>query len=100
MKRAALLLCAGLLAGCTTGPGTQRATVSSARLAAAIVPGQTTGAALLQAFGPATQVAFASGYQVWRYSSPAAGGGLAEFVILIDPAGVVVKTRQRAPDGR
>lgn len=97
MKRCALLLCAALLAGCATHaapPGTQ---ASAERLAAGIVPGQTTKAALLAAFGKTRAVVFDSGYEAWVYQTPAGGGRFGEFVILIDPAGVVAKTRQRPP---
>jgi len=42
-------------------------------------------------------VRFDSGFETWVYQSPAGGGQFAEFVVLIDPAGVVAKTRTRAP---
>lgn len=93
MKRA-LIACL-LLAGCATGaapPGTQ---VPAERLQQAIVPGTTTKAQLLAAFGPTKNVVFDSGYEAWVYQSPAGGGRFAEFVVLIDPTGVVSKTRIR-----
>jgi hypothetical protein len=96
MKTAALFLCAALLAGCATGPATPGAQVPAERLAS-IVPGTTTRAELLATFGKTNSVVFDSGYESWLYQSPAGGGRYAEFVVLIDPAGIVVKTRRRAP---
>lgn len=93
MKRA--LIASLLLAGCATGaapPGTQ---VPAERLQRAIVPGSTTKAQLLAAFGPTKNVVFDSGYEAWVYQSPVGGGRFAEFIVLIDPAGVVSKTRTR-----
>lgn len=95
-----LLLCAIVivLAGCAsqsaTPPGAQ---VAAERLQQAAVAGQTTKAQLLAAFGPTKAVRFDSGYEAWVYQSPAGGGRFAEFVVLIDPSGIVRKTRTRAP---
>lgn len=95
---ARLILCAALLAGCATQnaapPGTQ---VAAERLQQTVVAGQTTKAQLLAAFGPTKSVRFDSGFEAWVYQSPAGDGRFAEFVVLIDPAGVVSKTRTRAP---
>ena len=95
---ARLILCAALLTGCATQnaapPGTQ---VAAERLQQTVIAGQTTKAQLLAAFGPTKHVRFDSGYEAWVYQSPAGGGQFAEFVVLIDPAGVVSKTRTRAP---
>jgi len=96
--RAPLILCAALLAGCATQnaapPGAQ---VAAERLQQTVVAGQTTKAQLLAAFGPTKNVRFDSGFEAWVYQSPAGGGQFAEFVVLIDQAGVVAKTRTRAP---
>ena len=96
--RAPLILCAALLAGCATQnaapPGAQ---VAAERLQQTVVAGQTTKAQLLAAFGPTKNVRFDSGFEAWVYQSPAGAGQFAEFVVLIDPAGVVAKTRTRAP---
>ena len=96
--KAPLILCAALLAGCATQnaapPGAQ---VAAERLQQTVVAGQTTKAQLLAAFGPTKNVRFDSGFEAWVYQSPAGGGQFAEFVVLIDPAGVVAKTRTRAP---
>ena len=98
MNAARLLLCAALLTGCATQnaapPGAQ---VSAERLQQTVVAGQTTKAQLLAAFGPTKNVRFDSGFEAWVYQSPAGDGHYAEFVVLIDPAGVVAKTRTRAP---
>jgi len=94
MSARALFLALAVLAGCATGnapPGTQ---VPAERLAAAVVPGTTTKAELLAAFGKTQAVVFDSGYEAWLYQSPAGNGRFAEFVILINPQGVVTKTRQ------
>jgi hypothetical protein len=96
--RAPLILCAALLAGCATQnaapPGAQ---VSAERLQQTVVAGQTTKAQLLAAFGPTKNVRFDSGFEAWVYQSPAGAGQFTEFVVLIDPVGVVVKTRTREP---
>lgn len=96
--KAPLILCAALLAGCATQnaapPGAQ---VAAERLQQTVVSGQTTKAQLLAAFGPTKNVRFDSGFEAWVYQSPAGGGQFAEFVVLIDPTGVVAKTRTRAP---
>lgn len=97
MKPHALLLAAALLAGCATGTIPAGTQVPADRLAASVVPGRTTKAELLAAFGKTKAVVFDSGFEAWVYQSPAGGGRFAEFVILIDPSGVVAKTRQRAP---
>ena len=97
MKTRALLLATLVLAGCATGQGTPGTQVAAERLATSIVPGRTTKAELLASFGKTKNVVFDSGFEAWLYQSPAGSGRFAEFVILLDPAGVVVKTRQRPP---
>ena len=97
MKLRALFLASLVLAGCATGQSTQGTQVAVDRLASTIVPGRTTKAELLAAFGKTTSVVFDSGFEAWLYQSPAGGGRFSEFVVLIDPAGVVAKTRQRPP---
>jgi hypothetical protein len=87
---AALVGCAGT----PLPPGTQ---VAAGRLAQAVVSDHTTKSELLATFGPTKNVVFDSGYEAWVYQSPAGGGRYAEFVVLIDPQGVVRKTRQRPP---
>lgn len=98
MSAARLFLCAALLTGCATQhaapPGAQ---VPAERLQQTVVAGQTTKVQLLAAFGPTKNVRFDSGFEAWVYQSPAGDGRFAEFVVLIDPAGVVAKTRTRAP---
>ena len=85
------------LAGCATAPAPMGAAIPEAKLAAAIVPGQTTRAQMLAALGPTKFVHFDSGYETWLYHAPAGGGRFSEFVVLVDPAGIVCKTRRRAP---
>ena len=98
MSAARLLLCAALLSGCATQnaapPGAQ---VPAERLQQTVMAGQTTKAQLLAAFGPTKNVRFDSGFEAWVYQSPAGDGRFAEFVVLIDPAGIVAKKRTRAP---
>lgn len=86
-----------LLAACASQPAPPGAQVPLERLSQAVVPGRTTKAELIAAFGATKSVRFDSGYEAWVYQSPAGGGRFAEFVILLDPAGVVSKTRTRAP---
>jgi hypothetical protein len=93
---ACLCLLAGL-AGCASSPAPPGTQAPAERLAQSVVPGRTTKAQLLAAFGPTRNVVFDSGYEAWVYQSPAGGGRFAEFVILLDPTGVVKKTRQRPP---
>jgi hypothetical protein len=97
MKRFALSCLLAALAGCASSPEPVGAQASAERLAQTVVPGRTTKSELLAAFGPTKNVVFSSGYEAWVYQSPAGGGRFAEFVILIDPSGLVKKTRQRAP---
>lgn len=91
MKRA--LFAALLLAGCATTPAPPGTQVAAGRLQQAVVPGMTTKAQLLAAFGPTKSVMFDSGYEAWLYQSAAGAGRFSEFVILINPAGIVAKTR-------
>jgi hypothetical protein len=93
-----LLATAGLalLAGCAGTPPPPGTLAPEQRLVQTVIPGRTTKAELLAAFGPTRNLRFDSGYEVWLYQSPASGGRFSEFVILIDPQGVVSKRRQRA----
>lgn len=96
MRLRAFLGCL-VLAGCAASPVPPGTQVAGERLASAVVPGRTTKAELLAAFGPTKHVAFDSGYEAWVYQSPSGGGRFSEFVLLIGPDGVVRKTRRRAP---
>lgn len=93
------VLIAALLAACASAPppppGTQ---ADAARVAAHVVPGQSTRASVLAALGPTTALRFDNGFEVWRYQVPQGANRFAEFVILFGPDGVVRKTRARAPD--
>ena len=97
MRGTLLALLMGVLTGCATAPAPIGTSIPAARLDTAVVPGQTTRAQMLAVLGPTKFVHFDSGYEVWLYQSPADGGRFAEFVVLVDPAGVVRKTRRRAP---
>jgi hypothetical protein len=99
MKRLALLLFAVVLAGCATTPAAPPGTVvPNETIEQAVQPGVTTRAMLLARFGATTSIRFDSGYEVWRYltAAPAAGAGYGEYVIVLDPRGVVARAR-RAP---
>jgi hypothetical protein len=84
-----------VLAGCAAAPvpGT---TVQDERTAQ-VVPGRTTKAELLSMLGKTKAVVFDSGYEAWLYDIPSGGGRFAEFVVLVDPRGIVAKTRRRPP---
>ena len=98
MKRLASGVAAALLAGCASAPAPPGTQVSADRMAQLAVPGQATRASLLAAFGPTHTVVFDSGYESWLYRVPAGvSHGMAEFVVLLGPDGVVRKTRVREP---
>ena len=97
MKFPASVLGAMLLAACASSPVPPGAQVSSERLQQTVVPGATTKAQLLAAFGPTRSVVFDSGFETWVYQAPAGGGRFAEYVVLINPQGVVTKTRTQPP---
>jgi len=93
-RLSACALAVSLVAGCATQPAAPPgAQVDAARLAQSVVAGRSTRAELLAAFGPTRSIRFDSGYEAWVYQSPAGGGAFTEFVVLIDPQGVVSKTR-------
>jgi hypothetical protein len=97
MKRLAILLCVLGLAGCASAPTAPPGTVvTDARIEQTVQPGVTTRAMLLAQLGATTSIRFDSGVEVWRYLTPAGFGTYGEFVIVIDPRGVVARTR-RAP---
>jgi len=95
----ALLLAASLLllSGCATNAPEPGKAVAQDRFEQLVVPGRTTKAELLAAFGPTKTVVFDSGYETWLYESPAAGGRHTELVLLLDRAGIVQKMRARPP---
>jgi hypothetical protein len=98
MKPIAILLCALTLAGCASAPTAPPGTVvTDAKVEQSVQPGVTTKAMLLAQLGATTSIRFASGVEVWRYLIPSgAAGSYGEYVIVLDPRGVVAKTR-RAP---
>ena len=91
----ACLIGALLLAGCATQAPPPGTVVAPERFGQLVVPGRTTRAELLAAFGPTRSVAFDSGYQAWLYSAGAAGGQSEELVLLLDRDGIVRKMRRR-----
>lgn len=96
MKARACLAVLALVAGCASEPPLPGTPVQADKLAT-VVPGRTTKTELLAMLGKTRAVVFDSGYEAWLYEIPAGGGRYAEFVVLIDPHGVVAKTRRRAP---
>jgi hypothetical protein len=85
-----------VLAGCASEAPLPGTPVPEDKLAQ-VVPGRTTKAEMLSMLGKTRAVVFDSGYEAWLYQIPAGGGRFAEFVVLVDPHGVVAKTRRRAP---
>ena len=111
----ALALCVLGMAGCaSTAPAPPGTVLPDAALIQSVAPGVTTRAMLLARFGPTSAIRFDSGYEVWRYLTPATAGSVGsvsnfgnvgnvgnvsnfgEFVIVLDPRGVVAKTRSAA----
>ena len=96
MTRLAVPMLALLLAGCASAP-TPGTLVPAERFSQRVVPGTTTRAELLAAFGQTRTVVFDSGMEAWLYSAAAPGGGASELVLLLDRGGVVRKMRVRPP---
>ena len=92
---AATTLAAVLLPGCATHAPEPGTSVAETRFDALVVPGRTTRAELLAAFGPTKTVAFDSGMEAWLYTAPAAGGRHTELVLLVGRDGIVRKLRKR-----
>lgn len=90
------LIIAALLAGCATRAPEPGTSVAESRFDQLVVPGRTTRAELLAAFGPTKTVQFDSGMETWLYTAPAAGGHT-ELVLLVGRDGVVRKLRKRPP---
>lgn len=96
MKRLpACLIAALLLAGCATQAPQPGTVVAADKFTQLVVPGRTTRAELLAAFGPTRSVVFDSGYESWLYSATAGGGHGEELVLLLDRDGIVRKMRRR-----
>lgn len=97
MKRVrvcASLVCVLGMAGCaSTVPPPPGTVLADAALAQTVAPGVTTRAMLLAQLGATSAIRFDSGYEVWRYLTPAGAGNYGEFVIVLDPRGVVARTR-------
>jgi hypothetical protein len=97
MKLVILLAAALALGGCATSTNEPGKIVAENRFAQLVVPGRTTRAELLTAFGPTKSVSFDSGYETWLYETEAGAGRHTELVLLLDRAGVVQKMRRRPP---
>lgn len=95
MKRAVFLLAFALLSACATRAPEPGTSVAEARFDQLVVPGRTTRAELLAAFGPTKTVRFDSGMEAWLYTAPAAAGRNTELVLLLDRDGIVRKLRKR-----
>lgn len=104
-RSGAALLPAALLAallgaaagGCATRAPAPGAVVGADRFTETVVPGRTTRAELLAAFGPTKRVAFDSGIETWLYTADAGAGRSEELVVLLDRDGIVRKLRRRPP---
>lgn len=95
-RMAAMALLTALLSACASAPAPLGAQVEQQRLLASAVPGQTTRAQLLASLGATTKVVFESGYESWLYQAREADGQYTEWVVLLDPRGVVSKVRRGA----
>jgi hypothetical protein len=92
-----ILAAAVVLAGCVTGAPEPGKIVAEDRFSQLVVPGRTTRAELLAAFGPTQTISFDSGYETWLYEADAGAGRHTELVLLLDRAGIVQKMRRRPP---
>jgi hypothetical protein len=98
MRRPIIILSAALaLSGCATTPDEPGKVVAEDRFTQQVVPGRTTRAELLAAFGPTKAIVFDSGMEAWLYEANAGGGRHTELVLLLDRTGVVQKMRRRPP---
>jgi hypothetical protein len=92
-----LLIIAALLSACATRAPEPGTSVAETRFDQLVVPGRTTRAELLAAFGPTKTVVFDSGMEAWLYTAPASGGRNTELVLLVGRDGIVKKLRKRPP---
>jgi hypothetical protein len=93
----ALMTAALALGGCATESNEPGKVVPEDRFAQTVVPGRTTRAELLAAFGPTKAIVFDSGMEAWLYEANAGAGRHTELVLLLDRAGIVQKMRRRPP---
>jgi hypothetical protein len=84
-----------LLGGCATRAPEPGTVVAQDRFSGLVVPGRTTRAELLAAFGPTKNVKFDSGMETWLYEADAGAGRHTELVVLLDRSGIVRKARTR-----
>ncbi len=98
MKRLLIAVGAVLaMTGCATAPDEPGKVIAEDRFAQVLVPGRTTRADLLSAFGPTKAIVFDSGDEAWLYEANAGAGRHTELVLLLDRAGIVQKMRRRPP---
>jgi outer membrane protein assembly factor BamE (lipoprotein component of BamABCDE complex) len=90
------IFAAALLSGCATRAPEPGTSVAESQFDQLVVPGRTTRAELLAAFGPTKTVQFDSGMETWLYTAPASGGNT-ELVLLVGRDGIVKKVRKRPP---
>lgn len=83
-----------LLTACASAPPEGKL-VAEDRFTQLVVPGRTTRAELVAAFGPTRAVVFDSGMETWLYEADAGAGRHTELVLLIDHDGIVRKLRRR-----
>jgi hypothetical protein len=97
MNLRSVLIVAALLSACATRAPEPGTSVAETRFDQLVVPGRTTRAELLAAFGPTKTVVFDSGMEAWLYTAPAPGGRNTELVLLVGRDGIVKKLRKRPP---
>ena len=93
----ALLALLALLLSACAAPPPEGKVVAEGRFSQLVVPGRTTRAELLAAFGPTRSVVFDSGMETWLYEADAGAGRHTELVLLLDRSGIVRKMRRRPP---
>ena len=95
MKCRALMLVACLCAACA-GPPLPAPALAPQIALERVKPGQSSKPEIAAALGPATIIAFDSGYEVWVYRWPGADSSpraATELVLLFDRAGLLSKAR-------
>ena len=93
----ATVFAAALLTGCASRAPQPGTSLAETRFDQLVVPGRTTRAELLAAFGPTKTVVFDSGMETWLYTAPAPGGRSTELVLLVGRDGIVHRMRKRPP---
>jgi hypothetical protein len=89
------LILLGGATGCATSSAPPAPVLRDPTALQGVIAGQTTRAQLQAALGDGTSIRFDNGVEARLYLTPEAGV-YREFVVLIDAAGVVAKTRKGA----